>query len=258
LPDFLSGADDSLEGRGKPFILVLRVPERFLLLILFDLVEVDEGEIRALEQGAAIIIFQLVPGRVLIDAEDLHVQGLEQRALLFPLLQQPRHLLGIGRIGIGWIDGPGRGAGMPGSSALLLCPRGSGRGPSLLRGRGRCVIPVGSLAKTHGGTDRPERQKLGRHHPGLPLHGQSTSVLLARALQALLLPDARDLSMIPRTTRGKLPESGVLHQIIPAARSGADTRTGRTLPVSWPGLSVFQAYSHKKQRSRSDPDPSVP
>src|SRR5208283_633476 len=30
--------------------------------------------------------------------------------------------------------------------------------------------------------------------------------------------DARDLSMIPRTTRGKLPESGVLHQIIPAAR----------------------------------------
>ena len=67
----------------------------------------------------------------------------------------------------------------------------------------------------------------------------------ARALQALLLV-ARDRSMIPRATRGKLPESGVLHQIIPAARSGASTQTGRTLPVSWPGLSVFQAYSHQE------------
>src|SRR5271157_4165817 len=36
--------------------------------------------------------------------------------------------------------------------------------------------------------------------------------------------DARDLSMIPPTTRGKLPESVILHQIIPAARRGAGSR----------------------------------
>src|SRR5271166_5965049 len=185
LPDLLAGADDPLIRRGKPLILLLRVPERLLLVVLGDLVEVDEGKVRALEQGAAFIIFDLAPGRVVIDSQDGHVQSLEQRALVFPLLQQPLH--------IGWIDGLGRGAGLPGSSALLLWPRGSGRDLSLRRGCDRSAIPLGSLAKTHGGTEHPECQELGRHHCGLPLHGQSTSVLLARALQALLPPDARDL-----------------------------------------------------------------
>src|SRR5208283_2801023 len=150
LPDLVAGADDPLEGRGKPLILLLRVPERLLLVVLGDLVEVDEGQVRALEQGAAFIIFDLAPGRVVIDSQDGHVQSLEQRALVFPLPQQPLH--------IGRIDGLGRGAGLPGSSALLLWPRGSGRDLSLRRGCDQSAIPLRSLAKTHGGTEHPEYQ----------------------------------------------------------------------------------------------------
>ena len=147
LPDLFPRADDPLVGHQG----------RLVLLVDAHLLEVEPGEVGALQHGPPLVELVVSPGRRMIDPLELDVEALEPGALLLPEDQQLLHPLPIGR-------GHGRG--------------GLRVGRDLVLGRGR--LDVIDLRTRHRETRRPADDQQRQGVPSIASHGRSSSMFPAR------------------------------------------------------------------------------
>ena len=104
---------------------------------------------------------------------------------MFPLFQQPLHP--------GGIDGLGGGSGLPRSSAPLLCPRGSGRGLSLRRGRGRASSRSGAWPRHRAGQSTQNARNWAAIIGVCRCMGNRPPCCLPEPCRPFFFSDARDL-----------------------------------------------------------------
>ncbi len=161
LPDLILRADDPLEGRGDSFLVPVDLRNQFLLRVgdQLDLPEIEIGKLRPAENGMALIVILVAPGRREIDPVDRNIER-------FQLLRSvPPSPLAVSPTWLGW-DGIGGGA-------LTLFFAGAVRPPPPSWATA-IANPVAATATKGGIKNRSESR-----------HGQSSSVIPARAPLAL-------------------------------------------------------------------------